>query len=356
MSVTPQFVDLGQDRAELIALLRDANLIEPGEDPPVHPLDGGVSSTIFHVCLRRGDVCVKQALPKLKVAKDWHAPTERVFAEMAWLNTVAEILPENVPHVIAHDTNRRAIVMTYLAPSLYPNWKSELIAGRFHAEIGGQMGEILGTIHARTAHNADVARRFDNDANFFALRLEPYLVEAARQHPEVEPRLLEIVHSVQTHKMALIHGDVSPKNILIGVHRPVMLDAECACYGDPAFDLAFLLNHLLLKAVRDYANAAAFAGLFENVVAHYLRHVSWESAEFFEKRVAALLPGLLLARIDGKSPVEYLLPGQRIELRKVAKQLLSATPQRLTDELALVLSRMCRTPARNASPILNSSA
>jgi len=329
------FVDLSLDRTALLALLRGAGLVAVGEDPQVQSLTGGVSSTILRVTLRSGDVCVKQALPKLRVAKDWHAPTDRVFAEMDWLEAVGRILPQHVPRLLARDVERGALVMEYLAPACHLNWKSELLGGRLHAKAGGAMGDILGRIHAHSAQDPNTAQRFDHDANFFALRLEPYFVETSRQHPDLRDHLLGLVARTQANKHALVHGDVSPKNILLGPVGAILLDAECACHGDPAFDLAFLLNHLLLKAMARPVHAAALAALFTDIGQRYRRHITWEDPDALEFRAATLLPALLLARIDGKSPVEYLSETQRAATRTVARHLITSGPKRLNEVLAV---------------------
>ncbi len=323
------FCDLARDPAELARMLVELKLAKPAEHPEISLLSGGVSSSIFRVRLQAGDYCVKQALPKLKVQKDWYAPVERVFAEAAWLQTAGVIVPRQVPKVLAIDHTRGAFVMEYLAPASYCNWKSELLAARVDPEVGRQLGELLGLIHAATARDANLAGRFAHDANFFALRLEPYLIESARMHPDLAPRLLALVKSTQQHQLALVHGDVSPKNILLGPVGPVLLDAECACYGDPAFDLAFLLNHLLLKAVHRPGAAAGYLASFTAIAAAHLAHVAWEPRPLFEQRAAALLPGLMLARIDGKSPVEYLDTPARDRVRRCARRLLLTPPLEL---------------------------
>jgi hypothetical protein len=128
----------------------------------------------------------------------------------------------------------------------------------------------------------------------------------------------------------LVHGDVSPKNILLGPDGPVLLDAECAWYGDPAFDVAFCLNHFLLKAAHLPAARAAFIASFRAFLRSYWPHVSWEPAAGLEARIATLLPGLTLARIDGKSPVEYLQEPQRAAVRRIALRLLQDPPSSLT--------------------------
>jgi thiamine kinase-like enzyme len=139
-----------------------------------------------------------------------------------------------------------------------------------------------------------------------------------------------LVEQTQANRRALIHGDVSPKNILIGPDGPVFLDAECACFGDPAFDLAFCLNHLLLKCLWVPEAKAGFLECFEQLADAYRRDIDWEAPAQFEERVAALLPGLLLGRVDGKSPVEYLQENRdKDRVREVATAFLKESPRRL---------------------------
>ena len=129
----------------------------------------------------------------------------------------------------------------------------------------------------------------------------------------------------------LIHGDVSPKNIFFGPEGPVILDAECAWYGDPAFDISFCLNHLLLKSAYLPQFFDAYMDCFKALSHQYFSEVTWESVDEIEYRTATLLPALLLARIDGKSPVEYLTQKpQRKSVRKVAKLLLQRPVSRLS--------------------------
>src|SRR5690606_28385347 len=122
------------------------------------------------------------------------------------------------------------------------------------------------------------------------------------------------------------------KNILVGPRGPVFLDAECANHGDPAFDLAFCLNHLLLKQVWVRSAAPRLRACFDAMVTEYLGCVDWEPVAAFEARVAALLPALLLARIDGKSPVEYLVDERdRDCVRRFALPLVIDPPKRLSE-------------------------
>ena len=175
-------------------------------------------------------------------------------------------------------------------------------------------------IHAASANDPGVAAAFATDRIFYDIRLEPYLVASARAHPDRADALHALVETTARNRRALVHGDVSPKNILIGPQGPVFLDAECAWYGDPAFDLAFCLNHLLLKCLWTPRAARELLQCYDVLAKSYLGGVDWEPQGGLEARAARLLPGLFLARIDGKSPVEYLTEAADKErVRRVAR-------------------------------------
>ncbi|MEX2497204.1 MAG: aminoglycoside phosphotransferase family protein [Woeseia sp.] len=316
-------------------LLVQAGIADPDEVPVIEPLTGGVSSGIFKVVVHSGTYCVKQALPKLKVEKDWTVPTNRVFSEIAWLQEAAGIVPGHVPRVIAVNEQARAFVMQFLDEKVNRNWKALLMEGAVEEGAGQKIASVVGRIHEATASRPDVRKRFQNSANFYLLRLESYLIEAASSNPDLSRELIDLVHSVQHHPLVLVHGDVSPKNIFLGANDAILLDAECACFSDPAFDVAFLLNHLLLKSVYRPKFRSGFLQLLQEIHDEYMTYVTWEPKGILEARIARLLPGLMLARVDGKSPVEYLSTKQRSTVRKVARKLLvqpKPTLSQITDE------------------------
>ncbi len=190
---------------------------------------------------------------------------------------------------------------------------------------------MLARLHEASAHRDDLAQTFDTLPNFHALRLDPYLLATAGRHPDIANRLQALVLRTGGTRLALVHGDVSPKNILVGPKGPVLLDAECAWYGDPAFDVAFCLNHLLLKCLVQPGCAGNLLEAFATFVATYFDTARFESRNTLEARAASLLPALLLARVDGKSPVEYLVghPLQQGLVRQVARPLIANAPARL---------------------------
>src|SRR6185503_17051890 len=105
-----------------------------------------------------------------------------------------------------------------------PLWKNLLKQGKADAVFAAQVGAQLAAIHAGTAANAELARCFPTDAIFHAIRLEPYLVATAARHPGLSNELHSLVRTTADTKRCLVHGDVSPKNILVGEHGPVFLD------------------------------------------------------------------------------------------------------------------------------------
>jgi len=317
---------------DIAAALRRMGLLDDGPCPPLTPLTGGVSSDIWRVELASGPACIKRALSRLRVSAEWHAPVERNRYELQWMVCAARTIPEAVPQILGADDGLGMFVMRYLDPMEFPLWKQQLRDANAVTATAAEVGARLARIHAATAGDQEVAARFDTDDTFYAIRLEPYLLATARAHPDLARALEELVETTAAEKRALVHGDVSPKNLLIGPAGPVFLDAECAWYGDPAFDLAFCLNHLLLKCLWVPAAREAFLGCFRALAAAHLERIDWEDPNGFEARAARLLPGLLLARVDGKSPVEYLTDeDDKEKVRRVAAQFLKRPAARLLE-------------------------
>ncbi len=320
---------------DILDALRRMGLLAAGTTPPPEALTGqvltgGVSSDIWRIDLPDGPVCVKRALAKLRVAADWQAPVERNLYEARWMRRANEAVPGVAPALLGQDPASGALAMRFLPPEDHPLWKDQLRDGQADPGFAAAVADRLVRIHAATAADPGLAAEFPTDEIFYAIRLEPYLLATAHAHPDLAPRLKTLVATTQANKRALVHGDVSPKNILAGPAGPVFLDAECAWWGDPAFDLAFCLNHLLLKCLWTPRARDGFLACFDAMAETYRAGVAWEAAAVLEARVAHLLPGLFLARVDGKSPVEYIATAaDKDRVRRVARALLIAPPARL---------------------------
>ena len=301
------------------------SLTRPGEAARWTRLTGGVSSEVWRLQAGGRDYALKRALARLSVTADWRAPTGRSLYEWRWFETVRVWFPGSAPEPIVFDADAGVLAMAFLAPENHRLWKAELVAGRVDPAFAAQVGDRIGAIHAASAGDAALAARFDADLNFFALRLEPFLLTPARRHPDLAHALQTLSARTALNRRALVHGDVSPKNILCGPAGPVFLDAETAWYGDPAFDLAFCTMHLMLKHLAVPVHVEALSRSVQALGAAYLARVDWEPPADLEARAAALVPALMLARIDGKSPVDYLpRAAQQDAVRRMARESLAA--------------------------------
>jgi len=330
--------------AVLRDFLFDKGLAREGDAVTWTPLAGGVSSDIWRVDTGARTLCIKRALPRLKVAQEWNAPVERNAYEWAWLEFAFERFPDNVPQPIASDASLGILAMTYLDPARHPVWKRKLLDGDVASDTAASVASVVVALHAASAGSHEVASRFATDAIFHAIRLEPYLLATAARHPDLASALCALAERTAAMRCALVHGDMSPKNILLGPGGPVLLDAECAWYGDPAFDAAFCLNHFLLKCIARPQWAPGYLACYRAFANAYLSGVTWEPRDAIEARIASLLPALFLARIDGKSPVEYITDeGERQRVRNAARPLIARATASL-EEIAARWSAALASP------------
>lgn len=318
------------DGAFLHAALARLGLQGDGGPLRFEKLAGGVSSDIWRVDLSSGPVCIKRALPKLRVETDWFAPVERNAYEVGWFETAATVEPDAVPEIVGHDPKAGLFAMAFLDPLRFRQWKEELRQGRADPATAAEVGRRIAGIHSATAGRRTIAARFPTDRIFHAIRLEPYLEATAAHHPDLKDVLFGLSRRTGANRLALVHGDVSPKNILIGPAGPVFIDAECAWYGDPVFDISFCLKHMLLKCLWNPEFSVAYLACFDALSNAWLAGVDWESRDKAESRAATLVPGLFLGRVDGRSPAEYVtVEADRNRVRRVARTLLLTPPTRL---------------------------
>jgi len=194
-----------------------------------------------------------------------------------------------------------------------------MLRGQARIEDAVAAAALLGTIHAHSASDPEAARQFDTTANFIQLRIDPYLVTTGMRHPELRHLFDAEAQRLAETRQCLVHGDFSPKNLMVSPSRMVLLDCEVAWYGDPAFDISFLLTHLLLKGLYHAPRELGFESMCRAFWRRYVEEAGKViDVQALEPRVARLLLMLLMARIDGKSPIEYLREEQRIWVRQFA--------------------------------------
>jgi len=309
--------------ATVPAYLVERGLVPAGAKFAVTALDGGVSCSVFSVESTEGSWVVKQALEQLRVVQVWLADPRRAGTEAEALRICHSLTPSATPALIDADEDNHTLTMTQ-APSDWQNWKLQLLAGDVRPEVGAILGSVLARWHNGTTDSARLHRRFLDLTSFEELRVAPFHRAVQTRHPAVHDEIDAVIARMLTARRCLVHGDFSPKNMLVGGGQVWVLDFEVAHYGDPTFDLAFLLAHLCLKsahlpglAAQLWTCAAAFLDAYrENVRAELLL-----PAEHLLGQVACLL----LARVDGKSPAGYLTPDQQEIIRALSLAMLIGT-------------------------------
>ena len=341
MPIVSETLDIEQ-LDHLVAYLERGGHIDPGEPIVVRVLEGGVSNRTVLVERASGDAWVlKQALAKLRVAVDWFSSPERIHREALGLRWLAQFAP---PHTIApfvFEDRQQHILAMGAVPQPHANWKTMLLRGELELDHIAQFARLLGTIHRAAAGRADVAAAFDDRAYFESLRVEPYYVYTAEQTPAAAPFYAELIAATHARRLTLVHGDYSPKNVLIHHDRLVLLDHEVIHFGDPAFDLGFALTHLLSKAHHLPLQRASFAGAaryFWHIYGETLGEASWRAD--LDRWAARHTLGCLLARVAGRSPLEYLDAAERAHQRAAVVALMQRPPETVDDLVAQFIARV----------------
>ncbi len=322
-----------EDHASLLCYLRGAGWITRDEKPDFKMLAGGVSNrTVWLRRAGRGDWVLKQALSKLRVQADWFSAPERIQREAAGLRWLAKIIPEHVPAFIFEDKPQHVLAMSAV-PQPHENWKTALLQGRTDADAARQFGYLLAWMHSACERHPALEYEFGDTRFFEELRLEPYYSYTASQLPAAGEFLRELIVDTRSRRLALTHGDYSPKNVLIQAGKLIILDFEVIHFGDPAFDLGFAMTHLLSKAHHLPAQRPAFLKLAQEFWRAYREQLTLDFPAH-EQYALRHTCGCLLARVAGRSPLEYLDATERKRQAKIALALIARDIQTMPDLIA----------------------
>ncbi len=339
------------DASNAADYLRASGRIGATEAADVQELAGGVSNVVLLVSLpeRGARIVLKQARDRLRVKDEWICPPERIWREIEVLQICQQLLAQtlrnprdvsfDVPGFLWHDATNYLYAMT-AAPAEHQTWKQRLLATDADPRIAIACGELLGTLHGNSWRSKAMAEQLSDQAYFDQLRVDPYYRQIARVHTKLRPAVERVLASLRLNARCLVHGDFSPKNLLVWPGHVLLIDFEVGHYGDPAFDLGFFLTHLALKAIWAGSRAALYRRLandfWQTYCAAMLDDIGETELTELDQRAVNNLAGCMLARIDGKSPVDYLNSSQQQTVRQLASRWLNSPPPSVPAAMAEV--------------------
>jgi 5-methylthioribose kinase len=329
--VTPQ---------NLLSYLLSARLSDSDDRIRVRELPGGVSNVVLMAewvdnPLRRW--VVKQSLGKLWVLDDWVSDQERIFREAASMSLLMPFLGDDtLPHVVHVDRANYLYVMT-AAPPDSRVWKDSLLEGECAPSVAHSAGCLLSQL-IRISQSVPLFYELFADRQVFEqLRVDPYYRQSALRNPDVAKLIDELTQDSWKIRTSLVHGDYSPKNMLVRGAKIFLIDFEAVHWGDPAFDAGFLMSHLFLKAFRRPSLSRIYAEGVQEFWKALRCGMEPKEIPGFEAMTIRHLGGLLLARVDGKSPVEYIQDERtKNHIREAAKQILRDRPPAVAAVVSVV--------------------
>lgn len=312
-------IDISSETS-LVSFISGLSLFPEGSRLSVHYFSGGVSCVTALVYSGSREYLVKQPLAKLKVKEDWECSLSRMEIEYKAMEVYARYAADAVPKPVLYDTGN-FIMVREAAPQDCIMWKTSLLEGDLNFLIARKAAVALASVHNGSFFNAEVQRDFSDLQFFSLLRIDPYIRFTADKHPEIRSAADKAVKLLTEQPSALVHGDFSPKNILVRGNDLYLLDMEVAHYGNPVFDVAFFLNHFLLKGVLNKQMRRGYFALASFILETYQAQQDFADNKALETEMMSVLPLLFLARVDGKSPVEYLVSeSDRQRVRQTAIQ------------------------------------
>jgi 5-methylthioribose kinase len=327
-----------EDPYELKTYLIETGRLKPNEMFESHTLSGGVSNRT--VLLKRSDGrnwVLKQALEKLRVSVDWFSSPERIHREAAGMRYLYQLAPEHITSLIFEDHKEHILAMEAVIEP-HQNWKEMLLRGEVDSDHVRQFAELLGIIHRVSSVDKNIDKVFADRSYFESLRLEPYYLYAAQQVPEASLFLHTLTEATRQRLYTLVHGDYSPKNILVYQRRLILLDHEVIHFGDPAFDVGFALTHFLSKAHHLVAKRGEFAEAALQFWRVYQEGI--KGTKFYDDLEPFAIKhtlACLLARVAGRSQLEYLSPSEKSLQKAVVVSLMQHEPTRLPEMVSSFL-------------------
>jgi 5-methylthioribose kinase len=319
----------------VLPYLRERGWVEPGP-ARVETLGGGVSNMVLHVETPERAFILKQSRPRLRTRDTWLSDLDRVYREQEVMQALRPLLPApTVPAVLFSDRPNYVFAMEPAPPGARV-WKQALLSGEVDQAVAAHAGLILGRMHEATARDHRLVEPFRDHTVFVQLRVDPFYRRVQERRPEVARPIERVIKRMLSAKVALCHGDYTPKNILTHQQGFTLVDYETAHFGDPTMDLGLFLCHLILKAFKHVPRHGPFIELTRAFWRTYSGEVTFRPLAALQAGGIEHFAVCLLARIDGTSPVDYLPEEPKREaVRQLARHILRERPTAWEDVLGM---------------------
>lgn len=225
-------------------------------------------------------IIVKQALTYLKVAgESWPLTRERMRFETQALLLHNELAPGLAPEVYDHDEGMSVVVMEFLGK--HEVMRKPLVERKRFPDFP----EHISTFLARTlfltsdlflsgVEKKEMQKTFINpqlckiQEDF--VYTNPYMdseenewnplidaeVQAIRSNSELKLAIIEMKIAYMTHAEALIHSDLHTGSIMLNEKDTRVIDPEFSFFGPIAYDVAALLQNLVLNFLSHFAHTS----------------------------------------------------------------------------------------------------
>ncbi|MEI7561561.1 MAG: aminoglycoside phosphotransferase family protein [Actinomycetes bacterium] len=304
----------------VVAYLIEKGIISATDKAEVEVLTGGVSNVVLAITTSDKKLVLKQALAELKVAEKWEADQRRAIVEANAISLFHKLSPDQVPNLVFLDPTRFILILDRV-PVGSTVWKTDLLDGVINPDVAGVLGKTLAQWHNFGQTNKEARLQFMEDSLFEQLRVDPFYRFVAAKNDLLKPAINKLISELEGDKTTIVHGDFSPKNIMVGMDEQVyILDFEVTHVGNPVFDLAFLLAHLLCKLFRTNEPLEE-----KMLIASAQRFItSYREIRSISESLSSHTALIALARVEGKSPVNYLDKALQGKLVKYTKGILGA--------------------------------
>lgn len=232
------------NKKNLKKYLLEHNLTEDVQKCEVEELSGGIINRIFRAKTEKGVFVLKQFLDKAKIDKNIRLSPKRFFYEKYAINYLDRILDKKItPPIVFFDDKNKIICMKDLGVN--NRLDNLMLSNRLKPDVFSKIGKVLAEIHNKSFFNDSLSLLFDNE-EFQELKFD-YRYYRTMKYSSLIYARDELIQNCRKNKITFIHNDLKINNFFVlDNNKFCLIDYEGSYYGDPAFEVGYLLGHLFV--------------------------------------------------------------------------------------------------------------